>query len=359
VILLGLRDAVEGRRGLEPPTGWTDIEARSDELTPAGRDTIQYLSLVFGHQQAFASLTAVAGDGNELVEDRQRAVENLIQVPDERLVSLLVDLLDEPPLASPALRGLSAYDDPLIADSIIEHYAGFEFDRKQEAISTLASRKETTAALLDAIAAGTIPAKDVSIYVARQIRDYNDEGFNERVEQLWGTVRATPEEKARKISQYLAELANATTPGEASAGRALFVQTCAKCHKLFGEGASIGPEITGAQRQNTEYLLQHIVDPSAAVPSEYRVFTVLTGDGRLLNGVVPEETARTLTLQTPTERLVIDRRDIEELKATSASMMPDGQLDQLTPQQRRDLFAYLQADAQPPLPDDTKTGSGR
>lgn len=353
--LLGLRDAVEGRRGLEKPTGWTEVEARSAEMTPAGRQAVQYLSLVFGDELAYASLTAVAGDHSAPAEDRQRAVETLIQVPDHRLVPLLVQLLDEPQLAGPALRGLSAYDDPLIADSIIGHYANFDADRKQEAISTLAARKQTTAALLNAIEAGSIPARDVSIYVARQIRDYNDATFDQRVEQLWGSVRATPEEKSQKISQYLAELKTADEPGDPSAGRAIYVQTCAKCHKLFGEGASIGPEITGAQRQNTEYLLQHIVDPSAAVPAEYRVFTVLTSDGRLLNGVVPEESERTLTLQTPTERLVIDRGDIEELKPTQASMMPEGQLDQLTPRQRRDLFAYLQA-AGPPVEEGHSSG---
>jgi putative heme-binding domain-containing protein len=131
-------------------------------------------------------------------------------------------------------------------------------------------------------------------------------------------------------------------------GRSLFVQKCAQCHRLFGEGAAIGPELTGAQRTSVDYLLQNIVDPSAAVPREYRVHTVVTKDGRLLNGVVPEETTRTVTLQSPTERIVLDRGEIDEMKPTSVSMMPEGLLDALTAEERRDLIAYLSAPG--PLP---------
>ena len=345
-ILLGLRDAVEGRRGLETPESWAPLLSRADTLTPPARDAVQYLSLVFGDESAFAALTTLAADRGAPADDRRHALETLILVNDDRLVDLLLASLTDSDLASPALRGLSAYSDPAIAAAVIERYSRLTADQQQEAISTLAARRESAAALLDAIAAGSISSRDVSIYVARQIRDYNDQDFNARIEQLWGSVRATPEEKSQRISQFQAEFAR-DGDGDAAAGRTLFTQKCANCHKLFGEGAAIGPDLTGAQRSNTEYLLQHIVDPSSAVPAEYRVFTVLTADGRLLNGVVPEESTRTLTLQTPTERIVIDRGEIEELKPTSASMMPEGLLEQLTPEQRRDLFAYLQSTAPP------------
>ncbi len=345
-ILLGLRDAVEGRRGLETPEGWSTFASDTDRLTPTGRDAVQYLSLVFGDETAFATLTAIAADPAAAAADRRHALETLIQVIDDRLVDLLLASLSDADLASPALRGLTAYRHPGITSAIINQYPKLTPDQQQEAISTLAARRDSASVLLEAIEEGRIPPRDVSIYVARQIRDYDDEAFNAKIEQLWGSVRATPEEKSQRISQFQAELTRAED-ADAAAGRALFVQKCANCHKLFGEGAVIGPDLTGAQRSNLEYLLQHIVDPSSAVPREYRVYSVLTFDGRLLNGVVPEESDRTLTLQTPTERLVIDRSDIEELQQTNASMMPEGLLDQLTEEQRRDLFAYLQSDAAP------------
>ena len=344
-ILHGIRDAVEGRRGLETPENWAALLYRADTLTPPARDAVQYLSLVFGDESAFSALTTLAADRSAPAEDRRHALETLILVNDDRLVELLLASLNDSDLASPALRGLSAYSDPAIAAAVIERYSRLSADQQQEAISTLAARRESAAALLDAIAAGRIPSRDVSIMSPARSA-ITTIALQSRIEELWGSVRATPEEKAQRISQFQAELAR-DGDGDAAAGRVLFTQKCANCHKLFGEGAAIGPDLTGAQRSNTEYLLQHIVDPSSAVPAEYRVFTVLTADGRLLNGVVPEETTRTLTLQTPTERIVIDRGEIEELKPTSASMMPEGLLEQLTLEQRRDLFAYLQSAAAP------------
>ncbi|MEX0585667.1 MAG: hypothetical protein WD176_03420, partial [Pirellulales bacterium] len=90
-----------------------------------------------------------------------------------------------------------------------------------------------------------------------------------------------------------------------------------------------------------------VVDPGAVVPNEYKVFTVLTTDGRLVHGVMPEENERVIVLQTPTERLVLDRTEIDELKASSVSMMPEGLLEALTAAQRRDLVGYLSTPSAP------------
>jgi putative heme-binding domain-containing protein len=347
---VGLRDAVEGRRRLSMPAGWPDVSARATAKGNAAvREAIDYLALLFGDAATFDRLVATAADKQQPVPPRRTALETLIQVPHPKLVTLLQSLLDDPALAGPALRGLPAYDDPATGKLIVDRYARFTADQRQEAIGSLAARKASAVALVDAIAAGRIPSRDVSPYVVRQLRDYEIESINRRLEQLWGSVRATPQEKAQRMADYAAQLTPAAVKSaDAKHGKALFVQKCAQCHRLFGDGAAIGPELTGAQRTSVDYLLQNIVDPSAAVPREYRVHTVITTDGRLLNGVVPEETTRTVTLQTPTERIVLDRADIEEIKPTSVSMMPEGLLDALTAEERRDLIAYLSAPG--PLP---------
>ena len=116
-----------------------------------------------------------------------------------------------------------------------------------------------------------------------------------------------------------------------SNGRKLFVQVCANCHTLFGTGGKIGPDLTGAQRSDLGYLLENIVDPAATVAADYRMSTVALADGRLLNGIVGDHggTGPTLTLQTATERLVVNRGDVEEIRASDLSLMPDGLLDVL------------------------------
>jgi putative membrane-bound dehydrogenase-like protein len=349
-VAIGLRDAVEGRRGLAMPAGWHEVSARVIATGNAAvREAIDDVALIFGDRATFERLVVTARDKQQPVTERRTALETLIQVPHPKLVTLLQSLLDDPALAGPALRGLPPYDDPATGPLIVDHYSQFTIEQRQEAISALAARQASAVALVDAIASGRIPPRDVSAYVVRQLRDYGNESLNRRLDELWGSVRATPQEKARRMADYAAQLTPAAMmSADATHGKALFVQKCAQCHRLFGEGAAIAPELTGAQRTSVDYLLQNIVDPSAAVPREYRIYTVVTTDGRLLNGVVPEETARTVTLQTPTERIVLDRSDIEEMKPTSASMMPEGLLEALTAEERRDLIAYLSAPG--PLP---------
>ena len=87
----------------------------------------------------------------------------------------------------------------------------------------------------------------------------------------------------------------------------MFDRVCASCHKLYGHGGEIGPDLTGSGRDNLDYLLENIVDPSASVSADFRMVVVAMNDGRVLNGLVKAQTDRTLTLQTQTEALVLDR----------------------------------------------------
>jgi putative heme-binding domain-containing protein len=121
----------------------------------------------------------------------------------------------------------------------------------------------------------------------------------------------------------------------------LFSAVCASCHKLYGEGAALGPDLTGSDRHNLDYLLGNIVDPNAMVPADYRVSVLKLKDGRTLTGVLPEQNNRTLTLQTPTERLTIERSQIAEQQQLSASLMPEGLLEALGEENVRNLIAYL------------------
>ena len=128
------------------------------------------------------------------------------------------------------------------------------------------------------------------------------------------------------------------------------MQSCATCHTLFGQGGKIGPDLTGAQRSNLDYLLQNIVDPSALVAPAYRMSTVVLSDGRVLNGIVNDTPGSAVTIQTPTERLVVNRAEIEQLRKSELSLMPDGLLDVISDSEVRNLLAYLMSPQQVPLP---------
>src|SRR5262249_32289868 len=94
-------------------------------------------------------------------------------------------------------------------------------------------------------------------------------------------------------------------------------------------------------RANPDYILENVLDPSASVGRDYTLTTVATSDGRVVAGIVREQSPAALVIQTESERITLPREDVEAIKTSTASMMPEGQLDRLTPQEVRDLFAYL------------------
>jgi putative heme-binding domain-containing protein len=131
--------------------------------------------------------------------------------------------------------------------------------------------------------------------------------------------------------------------GDAARGKLLFTKHCAVCHKLFGEGGNVGPELTNTSRADTAWLLASIVDPSAVVKAQYVPVALRTTAEVVLTGIIAEQDGASVTLvDVKGEKRRIPREQIDLLRELSTSLMPEKLLDALTPQERRDLFRYLQ-----------------
>ena len=209
----------------------------------------------------------------------------------------------------------------------------------------LASRPAWALALLDAVRKGSVPRRDLNTTVARQILAFDVPNLNATLAQAWGTLRPTARDKAPLIARYKTMLASRDLPTpDPDRGRALFGRICAQCHRLFDQGGDVGPDLTGSDRANPDYILENVLDPSATVGRDYTVTTVATRDGRLVSGHPPRADAGRPGDPDPlrADHLAARRRRGDQDSSTS-SMMPEGQLDPLTPQEIRDLFAYLAA----------------
>ena len=208
----------------------------------------------------------------------------------------------------------------------------------------LCSRPSWALKLVESIDRKTIPAETVSRELVQRLRQYDDPRLLRLVEKQWGKIRAaTPFETQGRINAVLQLLAKGR--GDACAGRPYFEKTCANCHKLHGTGAAVGPDLTAAERKNRELLVQNIVDPSAVIRQEFLSHVAATKDGQVLTGLLAESTADTITLvDSKNQRTVLKRGDLEELKESPVSLMPEKLLDDLTDQQIRDLVAYLQTE---------------
>ena len=160
----------------------------------------------------------------------------------------------------------------------------------------------------------------------------DDESLDKLLAEIWGQVRSTPADKAKLIAEYrelLAETAPATP--DLQLGRAVFAKTCQQCHTLYGVGANIGPDLTGSNRADLEYLLSNIVDPSAVIAKEYQP-TVIVTDGRPRRSPASSRprTTKSVTLRTATETIVLPKDEIDERELSETSMMPDDQLKQFS-----------------------------
>src|SRR5581483_11494216 len=195
----------------------------------------------------------------------------------------------------------------------------------------------------------------------RQLLALKDRHVTERVNALWGTLRPASQERAALTARCKKLLTPAyLQKADLSRGRLIYSRTCASCHVLFGEGGKIGPELTGAQRNNLDYVLENLLDPSAVVPRDNQVTVIQTRDGRVVTGIIKQENDHAVIVQTPNEVLPIPKSEIEERSRSSLSLMPEGQLATLKDDEVRDLIAYLTAPAQVPLPPEKgKPGKGK
>lgn len=352
-VLIGMETSLKGWRRANAPASWASVaSALSKSKDEEIRTLTRELSLVFGDGRALGELQRIANGAGADLAARRSAIHTLVAARDKSIVPLLQNLLTDRDLGIDAIRGLAAFDDPKTPQLIIERYASFRREpTRREAITTLTSRHDSINALLAAVAKGEIGHDQVSPFQLRQMQLLGNADINSGIDRLWPELKAISSDKLERIVHYRETLTPAVlASADLSSGRALFNQNCGKCHRLFGTGGTIGPDLTGSQRNNLNYLLENTIDPSATVSKNFHLSIALMKDGRVVHGIVSEESERTVTIQTATERLVLLRDEIEELRVSNLSMMPERQLDVMTSEQVRDLIGYLMSPSQVPLP---------
>lgn len=351
-ILAGMLKGLEGQRSVEMPKSWTEAFAKLDASKSAQlRLTAIELALVFGDSRAVDSLRKLSIDKTAAAADRQRAVRSLVVKKAMGVGPLLTQLVDDQAVQSEAIRGLAEFDEAATPELLLARYAKLDASAKQDALQTLASRVSWGTKLMDAIEADQVPRKDVTAFTARQLLSLNNAALSSRITKAWGELRTTPADKAKLIAGYKRRLTpDALKRANLGAGRVLFNKSCANCHRLFGTGGVIGPEITGSQRTNLDYVFENLIDPSSAVAKDFQMEVVLTDSGRVITGLIVDEGDQALTIQTANEKLIVPKPEIERRTLSQVSMMPDGLLQTMTNDQVRDLIGYLASPVQVDLP---------
>lgn len=350
-VLDGMAAALNGWNKAPKPKGWDELALT---LNPASLDSVKpnasvveaakQLSMVFGGGRPMEELIPIVKDTEGDASARRNAFASLTRTAKPELLPVIRALVNDKVIGTEARSALAAYDDPSIPKSLLQPWPGRSQEQQTATVDTLISRPAYAHALLDAVKAGRVPPSAITPYQARAIVSLKDDKLTQKLTEAWGELRDTPEAKKEEMEKWTALLTPAAlAKGDASKGKMVFMAACAACHKLYGEGGMIGPDLTGGDRHKLTYLLENILDPTAIVPADYRMTVFKLKDGRTITGVIPEQNPKTITVQTPAERLVIERSEVQEQQQLPMSLMPEGLLTALGEEQVIHLIRYLQS----------------
>lgn len=350
-LLAGLNEGLRGWQKVEPPPGWDQLQAAfTSGSDPEIARMTREISVVFGDGRAMDQLRDLVLSSKTDISTRRSALRSLVDARAENLMPVLKKLVTDRDISDEVVRGLARSGDAETGPLLVSHFNRFDPGTRDVAIQTLVSRPEFGLALTTAIDKQQIARDFVPIFAVRQLQSYDHAELSALVQKLWPELRPITADKKLRIEEFKQRLnSGALSKADPLAGRQLWEKSCAKCHQLFGEGGKIGPDLTGAQRHNLDYVLENVIDPSAALQPQFRMTTIELSDGRVINGVVLAKTEQTWEVQTPTDKVTLRVADIEDSALSAQSLMPEGLLDLLTPNEVANLVAYVMSPRQVPL----------
>ncbi len=341
-LLIGMRDGTRGLSRMEPPAGWSEWVA---ELPATDDSTVRLalteLEALFGQGRSIIGLIDLAADGNLDPATRAQALESLGRARAAEGTQFLLDRVNDRDIGPAAVAALRSVDDERVAPTLIANWESMRPEARSAALATLTARASSARQLLDAVADGRVPSEAVGPYEWRQLGSLGDAELERRTGELWPASLLVFDDRAARDRLAARLTESLLAAGRPEAGHELFAKVCGNCHKLRGEGGTIGPDLTGSQRSNLAYLVENIGAPSAETADAFRTSLIETVDGQVIVGVIVRQLPDRIEVQTKDALQVLERSEIEEVAPSGRSLMPDGLAETLTDQELADLIAYL------------------
>ncbi|MEZ6066177.1 MAG: c-type cytochrome [Planctomycetaceae bacterium] len=309
-----------------------------------------------GDAAASRQLSAIYYDRTIPLNRRIEALQSLIAAGDNRTVlNAVSDTINDPSgnaeFRIRVIEQLGAVQDAdtgtELAKLIVDNLPRWEAEVRPKAIEVLTQRPVFTEPLLRAVIAKEVDKDALNLNQLRRIATFKHDTVKQLLVEVYGEIREGRDPNREQVFYRTRDFLNGT-PGDPANGAVVFKKVCGQCHKLYGEGAEVGPDITRNGRSNWDQLLWNVLDPSQVIGPGYQARLLVTADGRTLTGLPVEESEQSVTLKVQGGKVeTIPRDQIEVYKVSELSMMPDQLEKQLTPQELADLFSYLAHDRDP------------
>ena len=344
--------SARGAGKLTMPPDWAATAAKLKAGGTAEKSVTE-LSALFGDAEALQSFRSQLSSATLDTPAREKALSVLLQSQDTATAKLLQQILAQDAPTSlrrksiQALASLKDAETPKVLAALLPKLSANELP---DAVNTLASTKEGSKELLKAVEAKTVPATALSPFLVRQLTAFDDKEINALIKSAWGDVNAPKADLGERTKKYRELLTPAAlAKGDLAKGKMLFTMTCGQCHKLFGEGQNVGPDITGSNRADLNYLLENVLDPNAVIGKAYQLNLFTMKDGRVMSGVIKEESPAAVKIaMMGGVEFTLPQPDIAKREVSKLSTMPEGLFDALQKEQVIDLVKYLQSGAAGP-----------
>jgi putative heme-binding domain-containing protein len=319
------------------------VQAFVTKLPAAARD--KFAGLAGGKSGAIlkellADATKTAADEKATPAARTSAIRTLALAPFAEAKPVLAKCLDvrEPqPVQLAVLEALAKYDSPAVPPMVLAAWPAMSPKIRASAIETLLSRPAWVGAFLDAVEKKTVLATDLDPARVQLLQQSPDEKVRARVAKLF--AGGTPSKRQDVIAKYQKVL---DLKGDAVRGKTVFKDSCASCHKLEGVGEAVGPDLAAIKNRGTESVLANILDPNREVLPQYYSYLLTTDEDVIISGMIAAETANTVTIRkSDGTSETVQRVNIQSLRSTGLSAMPEGLEEKINLQAMADLLAYL------------------
>jgi len=323
-------------------------------LLPSSTSTVNIdvalLKASWGNPASVRQVKGIVSSSKAKLKNRITGIEVLASIEYSDLPKYLRKILksDSPtPLKRTAISILGRSADPDAATILLKNYSIWDSQLKSLAIDALTTRHESRIRLLKSVFEKKIPAQDFTPTQVRSFRAAADKSMIQKIDAIW---RISPMKNSRERESEIRDLKYFIRSGKGNPRRGgkIFDTVCGLCHKIYGKGADVGPDLTGNGRGSFDQLINNVFVPNLVIGDGYNVSIAKTKDGQVVSGIIKENDERVLVLKISGGLLrTIPKKDLESLEVQKISMMPEGLEKTMSPKDLLDLFSFLILDHPP------------